>query len=498
MSPDSANNDLNRVRQLTVERCTGALTEDQTAELSELLADSPQAREEYWQTLLLHAQLDWDLGGRGSADDAVTRQIASLTELASPSSTGPASGTPAGWWFALAASLLVAVLGGSIAWQGLGPTSPPSRLAEDDTPAESIVGQLASLTPDSSWSFGRTGAKDASSFRRGDTIYLESGAAELRLTSGTVASLEAPVIMQAVSVDRVRLISGGIKVEVAQGAEGFAVETNTAEVIDLGTVFSVGVENGAVDLIVFDGEVDLNVPAGGDDQQAAAAGVTKRFRAGEAVQVARDGTLSRIVNVQQSDYTGETDALAAGPVVAEVRDNNNRADMWSFYEIVPGGMREDAKAFVDRPHEWNGLHSAGMPEYLVGGDYVKTFNDDKVVDALSIEVTLARPATLYVLLDHRVTPPEWLRGSFERTGDQIGVDEVSFKPESPSDFSPDDLRMGAGQSINRTHSVWKRVIPNGGVVSLGANGEMDDAPPEGVHSKANMYGLVAVPLRQGI
>ena len=59
-----------------------------------------------------------------------------------------------------------------------------------------------------------------------------------------------------------------------------------------------------------------------------------------------------------------------------------------YYEIVPGGMREDAVAFVDRDYQWNGVDAKGIPSYLVGGDYVKTFNDDKVAQNLVITVTL--------------------------------------------------------------------------------------------------------------
>ena len=157
-------------------------------------------------------------------------------------------------------------------------------------------------------------------------------------------------------------------------------------------------------------------------------------------------------------------------------------------------MREDAKAFVDRPHEWNGIHTSGMPAYLLGGDYVKTFNDDKVADELGIEIHLTKPATLYVLLDERVSPPDWLLESFENTGDQIGVDEAHMLSKDSNDYAPGELRIGAGSGVNRKHSIWRLVVQQGGVVSMGANGPLLDESPEGVRSKANMYGVVAVPL----
>ncbi|MCA9241775.1 MAG: FecR domain-containing protein [Planctomycetales bacterium] len=396
---------------------------------------------------------------------------------------------------ALAAGLLLAVSAGAWNWWLRGADSGPQIAATGaagSQPGSPVVGTLRPLVEQTAWSFGRAGANNSSEFHQGDTIWLEAGAAELRFASDTVAVLESPVIMQVLSMDRVRVIDGGVKVEVAKGAEGFSVETDAAEVIDLGTVFSVNVENGNTDLVVFDGEVDLKVtpPGGAGEEQPQSP--AKRFRAGEAVQVSHDGTLSRIVNVRQSSLPSIGGSAEDEPLIASVRDNNVRADFYSFYEIVPGGMREDAKAFVDRPHEWNGIHSAGMPAYLVSGDYVKTFNNDKVIDALSIHVTLSRPAVLYVLFDKRLRPPKWLRESFEDTGDEIGMDEVHFRPDDPEHYQQGELRVGAGQGVNRTHSIWKREVPQGGMVRLGANGELVEAPPEGVMSKANMYGIVAV------
>jgi hypothetical protein len=43
-----------------------------------------------------------------------------------------------------------------------------------------------------------------------------------------------------------------------------------------------------------------------------------------------------------------------------------------------------------------------MPAYLVGGDYVKTFNDDKNIGTIEVSVKLEQPANLYVLWCKRV------------------------------------------------------------------------------------------------
>jgi len=93
-----------------------------------------------------------------------------------------------------------------------------------------------------------------------------------------------------------------------------------------------------------------------------------------------------------------------------------------------GGMKEDAKAFVDRPeHEWNGLKTSGMPAYLMGGDYIRMFNNDKVTSEIEVFVSLAIPARLYVLFDDRVPAPPWLRENFRDTGNGLGLDLGKFQ-----------------------------------------------------------------------
>ena len=55
--------------------------------------------------------------------------------------------------------------------------------------------------------------------------------------------------------------------------------------------------------------------------------------------------------------------------------------------------------------------AAGIPSYLLGADYVKTFNDDKINREVEIRLTISRPAILYILLDKRSPVPDWLRGA---------------------------------------------------------------------------------------
>ena len=393
-------------------------------------------------------------------------------------------------WGLAAASVFVAIfLGVQGPWRQIatkGPRTP--ELSAPETPNEdSILGRLTALAPNSQWSFGRRSTRNSPDVILGDTLSIDVGAVALRLANNVVAQMRAPMVLHVISVEHVRLLHGRIQVDVPKGAEGFSVDTATAEILDLGTSFSVEVVDGGTDLIVHQGEVDLKVAgASVEDQQPGAE--AKRFRGGEAVRVHVDGTLSRIVNVQATDMLTSDAVQSDKSLVASVKDNLIRDDMWSFYEIVPRGLAEDAKAFVDRPHQWNGATAEGLPSYLVGADYVKTFNDDKITPDLRIQLELKGPSAVYVFLDRRLTPPQWLVERFSDTGDVIGIDETGDEQANPTGLGP-------GVSIDQTLSVWKLNAVHGGVVYLGPNGDpapYDKAPV--IFVPSNMYGIAVVSL----
>jgi hypothetical protein len=149
-------------------------------------------------------------------------------------------------------------------------------------------------------------------------------------------------------------------------------------------------------------------------------------------------------------------------------------------------MQEDARAFVDRQsHKWNGVDSSGMPCYLLGGDYVKTFNNDKCRKDIEIIVTLNEPCKLYILFDDRISAPTWLRENFRDTGDKIGVDGG---PRNYNGVLSKGVTAGtgAGVSVDDLLSVWVREVNSPGPVRLVAT----ETPQDDL----NMYGIVAVPL----
>jgi hypothetical protein len=236
-------------------------------------------------------------------------------------------------------------------------------------------------------------------------------------------------------------------------------------------------------VVVYEGKVDLDVL--GDNPHS-----RRRLERGEAMSVNYQGKISRITTVESSEFLEPPQVRAAGAqadrIITAVSDNVRSLDTAKYYRVIPGGFREDCRAYVDRAHEWNGVDSRGLPAFLVGGDYVMTFNDDKVTTEMEIAVSLSQPAALYVIIDDRVPPPDWLKRDFVDTHWDVGSDE-GYEDRVI------DNGVGPGESIDHTSSVWRRDVMEPATVVLGALGKEEfTLPAEDV--ERSMYGVVAVPL----
>lgn len=253
------------------------------------------------------------------------------------------------------------------------------------------------------------------------------------------------------------------------------------QVVDLGTKFGVAVEGpGHTDVVVFQGEVELFDRTSRRRVESPLA----RLIEGQAVRVDARQQLSRIVTVTSGRREEEwsTAAGGAGSVIASVRDNLRDPAALNYYRVVAGGMQEDARAFVSKRHEWNGLDAAGLPEELRGADLVQTFASDRFNTDLEIVVTVARPAALYVLADSRTAAPAWLAEAFADTGLRLGLENA------PLLTSGKPVGRGPGQGNMAPFAVWRCELPGGGSIRLGPP---RDSPDEELQW---MYGIAARPL----
>ena len=459
----------------------GTLSDDDAGMLDRWLLDHPESIEFFLDYCQLHIDLAIDLRADQALDSFRKRQQVVVMTAAPPSyANGDAMGisTPrvfgnasllgfsrfTAYGIAICAAMLAVV--GGLGWWVSGRTQAdraPLDLAQLAVPGTPTI----------------------------TSVQLGSGTTTLELPDIGSVVVEGPADFQLLGPMRARLNKGRIKVHVKKpSGYGFVVETPDGEVTDLGTEFGLDVASQTgTGLVVFQGSVDLRL---GQSPEMIEGSRVERLFGGDGVRFSKVGDLNRIMSVATGAdgtfrlLTGADNESSA--IITNVTDNIRSDGMKKFYEIVPGGMREDALAYVDRQeHEWNGLNGKGLPPYLIGADYVKPFNNDKRRSDLEIELTLSRPARLFVIFDdQRVAPPEWLRRDFQRFGDRIGLDMGKSFTETGEVITALDRAAGAGHSIDQAFSIWERKVPKAGRIKLGATGSGKEL--------SAMYGIAAVPL----
>jgi len=490
--------------------CDDAITDAELAKLQAILSADPQARLQFISYMGVHGGIKTEI-----VDGEHIESFISLPGLSAPAAP-PTTGTPTQFLqfrrrlgfgparLAWAAALLIAVLGAGAAWfflhaRAAGFRSSPDHqtLAHNQGPRNQgteqpqldprdALARVAEQSADCQWYFDRSGKVATDMIRSGETVRVTSGMMKLVFDNGTLVTLHAPAIFEVISDMRARVLLGKVTAKIGPNAKGFSIITPQATVIDLGTEFGIDVnEVGATDVVVFRGAVDVDYPT-----TLEGAARQQRLNTGEAVHLDAKGTASRIVAITNGQFADRPSASEKPPIITEVRDNIERESAsWNFYEIVHGGMAEDAKAFVDREaHEWNGVTAAGMPSYLLGGDYVKTFNNDKVRKDIEISVTVAQPCRLFILFDDRIPAPDWLEEGFHNTGDKIGVDEGPYMVGNGKWKTEHQPGVGPGVSVDNIDSIWECDILQPGTIRLGGT--------ETPVSAINMYGIVAMPLEK--
>lgn len=307
-------------------------------------------------------------------------------------------------------------------------------------------------------------------------LNIESGTVRIKLPQVGNLIVEGPSKLALASPMRLELHRGKIKLHVTEASgHGFVVATPHGEITDLGTEFGVdATREGASDLVVFDGAVDLRL-SGADDAPA-------RFTRGEGVRFNSRGELDRIMSITMGNAATFSHPSATAPlvdlsatyvpIIVDVEDNRRARQTHRFYEIVQRGLTEGSSAYVDRRYTWSGAGESHLPHFLHGADYIKTFNDDKVAD-VTIRVSLSGPAHLYLFWDDRVPPTPWLEKQFERLPLMLDLEEGQV--QDPATNQPHD--------IVRSFSIWHRDVAAEGIVELGSMELAED--------KTAMYGIAA-------
>lgn len=318
----------------------------------------------------------------------------------------------------------------------------------------------------------------------GQSLEFESGQLEIVFDTGVELLVTGPAAMSIDSPLRVSASRGAYTARVGERGKGFTIDTPATSVTDLGTEFGVSIQSDQkTGVVVFDGAVDVT-PSEQMDERDRRSPI--RLTQGEALAVSRGGDTHRIVAMYAGEYPTAAGRPGAGATAEclfeDVTDNLTDSGSKKFYRVVPRGFGEDARAFVDRGHEWNGIDQSGLPEFLLGGDYVMPFNDNKFLDGLEVAVRLRSACDLFVLFDKNMAVPGWLRERFEDTGYSVGLDHGG------GPFTEGAVaQIGPGEGINDGFSVWKRRVEGASEVVLGG-AQM----PTDKELGWNMYGVVAV------
>jgi hypothetical protein len=165
-----------------------------------------------------------------------------------------------------------------------------------------------------------------------ETLEIKSGIVHLLFDDGVEVTLQGPAEYKLIAPGRTQLVSGLLTATVPPGAEGFRVDTPTAQVVDLGTAF--GIEqrsDGTSKVSVFDGEVEV---IGQNDS-----GKKRLLTEGQAIQLAADGQVS-----EAEFSTNQFDKL--WPIASGIAGST---DVFEFAPQWPRKLRRvesDTKIFV--------------------------------------------------------------------------------------------------------------------------------------------------------
>lgn len=477
--------EADRVHRLAIRQLEGSLSDQQRSELIGLLSDSAQARRVYLEHMQDSVSLRWMYSGH------FDRRIALAIATHGPE----AALTARRMRFAGAVLAIAASLACVLAFNNLRSDEQAEKRAAvvAASPAHSSP-SIATVraVSDVSWAEGATPAGLLSGVTVGQEFNFLKGTVELTFLSGAEVKVFGPAKFQVSSPKSILCSRGRVTTLVGETGKGFTIDTPKARIVDLGTEFGVDIsEKGDTQVVVFQGSVDLTKSLSeAAPRTTSAEQWTRRLQQGDALVVDDSGKAQRLMAVRRGDFFPSSALDAYGrqrraPVILDVSDHIRAGESTKCYQIVRDGLREDAPCFVDRSHQWNGYGSAGIPEFLRDADYIMPFNDDKFISDLSVDVTIARPATCYVFFDDNMSPPQWLRKDFRDTGVDIGLDGA--KTIWHKDHA---TGIGSGNSIDFPFSIWSRDVSKAGVVRLGGVN-----PPEGeIRSRGfNMYGIAVVP-----
>ncbi|MBX2850644.1 MAG: hypothetical protein KTR15_02730 [Phycisphaeraceae bacterium] len=375
-------------------------------------------------------------------------------------------------WGGLAAAVLLVGVVLAVSLMGPGTTPSTNPIASGDPPSiDRVVQTVATLTAQHNAQWAERSITSGSALHAGQRLTLTAGFAEVTTHRGAVAILQAPCVVE-LSDNAIRLHTGKlVGLCHTELSKGFVVKTKHADITDLGTEFGVHAYANGVETTVFVGEVAVkttNTPS-----QIITHNQTARVSV-ESGQAA--------VAVEDKPAEGFARRIPRAPIITDASINLPGFKV----EVVPNGVYEDAKLFSDREHELNGIDAAGLPDFLIGGDLIRMPADARpdntptVGKTLQLEIELASPAAIYVLVPRNGNTGSWLTRDYVDTGLFVGCDnDGTIKHRFGTNTY--ESAIGPGESIDQSLAVWKYKHPvRGRAIVAGTISE-------------SMYAIIALP-----
>lgn len=139
-----------------------------------------------------------------------------------------------------------------------------------------------------------------------------------------------------------------------------------------------------------------------------------------------------------------------------------------------GTFGSGAPAFIDRAHRYlddpgTGGPALPVPAYLTGLEYVMSGNDNRENPSYRLDITLASPSVMYLLVDNRLSdansanPPTFDATHMQWVLDQ-GWKATSHGLNRAGNVGvPDEVGFdeGADGTINQWYSVYEKSVPGG-------------------------------------
>ncbi len=348
-------NDRNERLEL-IRRCLdGEATNEEIAQLEELLRADSGVRMEY----LRYLNVDSVLAALPNKRESVTEcRVHAAPQLPSCESRWPRFFGPAGWLTAAAMLLFSSAL----TLQSV--KRDQSQVQSQRT--QGIVAKPTAVRDRGVAVLTRTaGLQGAAStnWRIGGTMppglmKWDSGLLQLEFYGGATVVAEGPAEIEILDESRVVCRAGRLRARVPEPARGFAVLAPNVELVDLGTDFGLDIlDDGSVEVHVFDGAVELFHVESNRDLTT-----RRQLNAGDAVSVDRDGT-SKPVASRSADFVTPSRLNR----MSNFQHQQTHRDWQSFRD----SLRDDPRVVAYFPFEKNSSNDRVLTGYGSNGTVIE-------------------------------------------------------------------------------------------------------------------------------